>query len=395
MKYLDENGASRLLEKIKAYADRKVAEVDLRGGGTVEGELHLNSGLVVDWISDPTATWEINQDGCIRCVDLNASGGVAGSLGSFETLDADSVTALSGKFDKVEIGEITNPYVSPSILLKVGEGGIWSQGSIFSLTSVETVHVEADSAKFKQLDVAEQSILTGTTTIANATLIGSIGSGSNGNWSIDSDGTIFCEDISINNSFSNAGPSQFEAEADFNDIARFAEETYFYNNLLGYNNATLSWYIAKSGFAKFSKIINIPEFYQIPDDVLAKFDSADLLNALQSLITMEYGDLNLDPSSLQVTGYVVNTLAPNTAFVRISVGFQLALGENILFAPGADKATCAKLTADGETVLMIPLSTDCAGFFEYWFPVNKTNWSFISNAKYKLGVVYTDSMNSK
>lgn len=365
MKYLDEKGASRLLAKIKAYADRKVAEVDLRGDGTVEGELHLNSGLVVDWISDPTATWEINQDGCIRCVDLNASGSVAGSLGSFETVDADSVTALSGKFDKVEIGEITNPYVSPSILLKVGEGGIWSQGSIFSLTSVETVHVEADSAKFKQLDVTEKSVLTGTITIENATLIGSIGSGSNGNWGIDSDGTIFCEDISINNSFSNAGPSQFGAPADFNDIARFAEETYFYNMLYGYNNATLSWYITKNGWAKFSRIVPLPQYYQFSDIDVEQLEEENIVPAVLELIQLGPGIQALDPGLIKVLG--CNRVYTPEGYIRLGIGFQTDSTSTI---------RGAKLTCNGVTLMTIPISNAFKGFFECCLPVNTTNWNF-------------------
>lgn len=364
MKYLDENGASRLLEKIKAYADRKVAEVDLRGDGTVEGELHLNSGLVVDWISDPTATWEINQDGCIRCVDLNASGGVAGSLGSFETLDADSVTALSGKFDKVEIGEITNSYISPSVLLKVGEGGICSQGSIFSLTSVESVHVEADSATFKQLDVTKKTVITGDTTIDHITIPGYIG-GINGIWDIDDSGYGNFDSISTKSGLSAYGPSEFYGETEFFDSVLIQGESKFYNTLLGYNNATLSWYIAKSGGAKFTRIVTLPQYYQFSDIDVEQLEEENIVPAVLELIQLGPGIQALDPGLIKVLG--CNRVYAPEGYIRLGIGFQTELNSTI---------RGAKLTCDGMTLMTIPLSNAFKGFFEYCLPINTTNWNF-------------------
>lgn len=398
MKYLDENGASRLLAKIKAYADRKVAEVDLRGGGTVggnivfgglvsftcdiEGDVAINGYLAAQWIEPWEGNkWGINIEGDAHFVNITAT---------------EALTTPAGVFDYVEIGEVPAD-VDRSISLRVGSGGIGTLGSITANGTVWANELMVwDSAIFDSgANFEGAAIFNANAQFSDVGVLGSIcGYGAEANvqtWKIYPAGRAEFEQVDVSR-FSSTEYADFN-DVDFNGSVN-ALDVYFHDVISGYKNNILTWYIASNGWAKFAKIINISEFYQIPDDVLAKFDSANLLNALQSLITMEYGDLNLDPSSLQVTGYVVNTLAPNTAFVRISVGFQLALGENILFAPGADKATCAKLTADGETVLMIPLSTDYAGFFEYWFPVNKTNWSFISNAKYKLGVVYTDSMNS-
>lgn len=377
MKYLDENGASRLLAKIKAYADRKVAEVDLRGGGTVEGMLKvadltvtggaefdgivsfgsdiegfvgINGGLSTQWIEPwEGSKWGINVEGDAHFINLTVT---------------DSFTSLSGKFDQVEIGNIPAT-VDTTFLLRVGEGGIWSKGIIMSATSVETDIVKANSGIFKELNVTENAVITGDITLGNTTLIGSIGSGSNGNWRIDPDGTIICEDICINSSFSNAGTSQFEAEADFNYIARFAEETYFYNILYGYNNTTLSWYITRNGWAKFARIATLPQYYQFSDIDVEQLEEENIVPAVLELIQLGPGIEALDPGLIKVLG--CNKVYGVEGYIRLSIGFQV---------PPTPTVRGAKLTCDGMTLMTIPLSNAFKGFFEYCLPINTTNWNF-------------------
>lgn len=329
MKYLDDNGASRLLDVIKAYADRKVAEVDLREGGSVGGPLKVTSG----------------------------------------------------KFDQVEIGKINNPYLSPSILLKVGEGGIWSQGPIISMTSVETVNVTADTARFKRLlDVSEGAIIAGSTSLDQvsmyqATVLGAIG-GANNIWSISATGDASLSRLEIDSGLSVYGLATFDSEVGFSEPVTV-------NNILRGSG----WAVTTTGYAKFNRILDISQYYQISN--IEELEE-NVVSAVLETFRLGPGMQTIEPDKIRVLGYF--EAGNSLAFIRFTVGFLID-PSSCNFAPGADKIIGARLTADGETVLMIPVFDSPApiGFFEYSLPFNPTNGSFLAAAKYKLEVVLGSS----
>lgn len=365
MKYLDENGASRLLEKIKAYADRKVAEVDLRGGGSVggfiefdapvsfggdiEGSVGVNGEFsaqeIVSWYE---GKWKIDAEGYAYFREVTTTEGLSSPFGAF---------------DQVEIGNIPAT-VDTTFLLRVGEGGIWSKGIIMSATSVETDLVKANSGIFKELNVTKKTVITGDTTIDHITIPGYIG-GINGIWDIDDSGYGNFDSISTRSGLSASGPSEFYGEAEFFDTVLIQGESKFYNTLLGYNNATLSWYIAKSGGAKFTRIVTLPQYCQFSDIDVEQLEEENIVPAVLELIQLGPGIQALDPGLIKVLG--CNRVYAPEGYIRLGIGFQTELNSTI---------RGAKLTCDGMTLMTIPLSNAFKGFFEYCLPINTTNWNF-------------------
>lgn len=402
MKYLDDNGASRLLDVIKAYADRKVAEVDLRKGGSVEGMLSvtdltvnggaefngivsfgsdiegfvsINGGLSAQWIEPWEGTkWGINIEGDAHFINIAAT---------------DGVSSPYGVFDHVEIGEIPVG-IDRSISLLVGSGGIGTLGSITANGTVWANELVVwDSALFDSgANFEGPAIFNADAEFSTMSVLGSIyGFESEANaqtWKIYPTGRAEFEQVDVYR-FSSAEYADFN-DVDFNGSVN-AFDVYFHDIISGYKDNTLTWYIDKFGYAKFNRVLDISRYYQISN--IEEFEE-NIIPAVLETFRLGPGMQNIEPDKIRVLGYF--EAGNSLAFVRFTVGFAID-PSSCNFAPGADKIIGARLTADGETVLMIPVFDSPApiGFFEYSLPFNSTNGSFLAAAKYKLEVVLGSS----